>query len=218
MASFKGILKKISGGLKMAAAYAPGVLALAGVLVAFGGVIGAAVYEDKIEEFKETPVYIQAYEDDFESAKTSFKNEEISFEEYQSKINYLGNKDYIKETIENSESEETLEYKNYLKQQDISKTVAFSGLGVFGACGVLSLVWFVGPVADNIITSAGNDFDYESDYEMDRERRMREEENRKKLEEEIKKLKEQDKFLMQDKDEDEEDKDLPDIAETYYKD
>lgn len=47
---------------------------------------------------------------------------------------------------------------------------------------------------------------------------MREEENRKKLEEEIKKLKEQDKFLMQDKDEDEEDKDLPDIAETYYKD
>ena len=57
MASFKGILKKISGGLKMAAAYAPGVLALAGVLVAFGGVIGAAVYEDKIEEFKETPVY-----------------------------------------------------------------------------------------------------------------------------------------------------------------
>ncbi len=218
MASFKGILKKISGGLKMAAAYAPGVLALAGVLVAFGGVIGAVVYEDKIEEFKETPVYIQAYEDDFESAKTSFKNEEISFEEYQSKINYLGNKDYIKETIENSESEETLEYKNYLKQQDISKTVAFSGLGVFGACGVLSLVWFVGPVADNIITSAENDFDYESDYEMDRERKMREEENRKKLEEEIKKLKEQDKFLMQDKDEDEEDKDLPDIAETYYKD
>jgi len=108
------------------------------------------------------------------------------------------------------------EYKNYLKQQDISKTVAFSGLGVFGACGVLSLVWFVGPVADNIITSAENDFDYESDYEMERARKIREEENRKKLEEEIKKLKEQDKFLMEDKDEEE--KDLPDIAETYYQD
>lgn len=157
MGKFKGILKKISGGLKMAIVAAPFVLGLSGLLVGVGGAISAAVYHDKAFKYIETEEFLERKLEDVNKNQFALKNGEISAKEYTQNEKYFETKEYILKVLKESESEESKIYQGYIDKNHTSVTVAFSGLGAVGAAFLIGMPLRFTGASQRIIMSALND-------------------------------------------------------------
>lgn len=219
MGKFKGILKSLAGGLLLTTAFLPGVAGIGGLVGAgISGVVGLSY--DPMTEYEESAIYRQEYLNDADAASQQHLNGELSDEEYYEKLQYFGSDDHKYEIVQR-DIEENKPYQVSIKKRDVCYDWA-KGLAIAGAVGAgLSLIWYIGPVAEKAadeadwqFTSARNDFDEERRKEEEAERLRKEQEYNRKREEELKRQFEIDKPFM----ESEEEEDLPDIEDTYYRD
>lgn len=162
MASVKKILKRTSGGLKMAAYFAPFVLFVGGLL---GGAGTGIVYAVKSapgevpKGYENSSVYLKEYVKDTEILKEKLDSGEITQQEYVDNLKFMAESDYIKEVL-SRDVRGNEKWQEMLKVNNALGTAALSCLGGALLGGILSLVWVKTDVGDEIWHSAQDDLNW----------------------------------------------------------
>lgn len=201
-------LLKAKGCLKTAARFTPLMVILAGLGV-FTGLMTGGTFKrvDAIEQFKQTPIFSEAYSQEYEEFDRQYKNNEINAYELNEKVEYLDSDNYALEVLKNSDEEvqaikDKVQTGNYL--QIASIPVAAMAIG--GA--FLLYPWLLKPNIDRKLReSAKLDFGRANNI------KLAEEQEKKK-----KSIFMGDEEINSSNDVDDEEEILPDISDTYYRD
>lgn len=201
-------LLKTKGFLKTAARFTPLMVILAG-LGGFTGLMAGGTFKraDAIEQFKQTPIFSEAYSQEYEEFDRQYKNNEINAYELNEKVEYLDSDNYALEVLKNLDEEvqaikDKVQTGKYL--QIASIPVAAMAIG--GA--FLLYPWLLEPNLDRKLReSAKLDFCRANNI------KLTEEQEKKK-----KSIFMGDEEVNSSNDVDDEEEILPDISDTYYRD
>lgn len=160
MANGKKVLKRTLGGLKMAAAWAPIVLTIAGGAGFIGTLAGTITYAVKTDNFKETSIYQQEMQKDIDSYKAAVENGEMSEKEFVEAIEDMSESSYLQEVL-NREIPGTEKYQGFLKNLNSFMIATFCSLGLAGAAGIAWATLGLTDKLDDLKYSARNDFRWE---------------------------------------------------------
>lgn len=162
MASVKKILKRTSGVLKKALIFTPLIIGGGSILAAIGtGIAASVISEQAFSGYKETETYQNAVIDDTKELTSKYENGELSKAEFADGMDYFGTDGYIKSII-NKEIEGNEKWQGMLKQIDALSIGAISCLGGIALGGASCILWYFKPnIADKLVDSADNDFDWE---------------------------------------------------------
>lgn len=201
-------LLKAKGCLKTAARFTPLMVILAGLGV-FTGLMTGGTFKrvDAIEQFKQTPIFSEAYSQEYEEFDRQYKNNEINAYELNEKVEYLDSDNYALEVLKNSGEEmqaikDKVQTGKYL--QIASIPVAAMAIG--GA--FLLYPWLLEPNLDRKLRES-----VKLDFGRAHNIKLAEEQEKKK-----KSIFMGDEEINSSNDVDDEEEILPDISDTYYRD
>ena len=139
MADKRVVSKKIKGGLKMAVAFAPMVLTCACGSACIGAITTTIVKSCKLDDYKETSVYVQEVQNDLQKYQQQLEDGDITNSEYIEKIDNMAESSYytdvIKRDIEGNE-----------QWQEILKSFNCCGIAtisLLGATTVVGITWLI---------------------------------------------------------------------------
>ena len=220
----KARLLKTRGIIKKACVLSPVAMFISGLGVGLGLLLGGSVKESKgIEQFKNSEIFIEQYTQAYEEGIDKYNSGEYDLNQLNDTINKINSTEYIYEVL-NEKGDEAKEYKEIVKT---GKQYMLGSIGGFalavGGLGML-IPWIGFEVGFSIDYSADRDLikaDNIEYNEKEKEEKRKEEIEKEKLknQKEIEEREQYEKMLkegfIEERDEEEE---LPDIQDSYYRD
>jgi len=220
----KARLLKTRGIIKKACVWSPVAVFMSGIGIGLGLLLGGGVKEEKgIEQFKNSEIFIEQYDQAYEEAKDKYDSGEFDLDQLNDTINEINSTEYVYQVL-NGMGDEAKEYKEMVKT---GKQYMLGSIGGFAlvAVGIGMLIPWIGfDVASSIDLSGDNDLAKADSIiynEKEKEEKRKEEIEKEKLknQKEKEERKQYEKMLkegfIEERDEEEE---LPDIQDSYYRD
>lgn len=220
----KARLLKTRGIIKKICVWTPVALLVSGEGIGLGLLIGGSVKESKgIEQFKNSEMFVEQYTQAYEEGIDKYNSGEYDLNQLNDTINKINSTEYIYEVL-NEKGDEAKEYKEMVKTGKQYMLGSIAGwLLLAGGLGTL-IPWLGFEVGFSIDSSGDNDLakaDRIKYNEKEKEEKRKEEIEKEKLknQKEIEEREQYEKMLkegfIEESDEEEE---LPDIQDSYYRD
>ena len=216
----KAKLLKTKGIIKKVCVWSPVAVFMSGIGIGLGLLIGGGVKEEKgIEQFKNSEIFIEQYDQAYEEAKDKYDSGEFDLDQLNDTINEINSTEYVYQVL-NGMGDEAKEYKEMVKT---GKQYMLGSIGGFAlvAVGIGMLISWLGfDVASSIDLSGDNDLAKADSMKEKEEKRLKEIEKEKlKNQKEKEELEKYEKMLKEGFiEESEEEEELPDIQDSYYRD
>ncbi|MCI8555572.1 MAG: hypothetical protein HFI85_03255 [Clostridia bacterium] len=196
----KGIIKKV--GL-----FAPFISLAVGLGLGIGLMAGGGVkYEKAKADFKESPVYVENYTQEYNEIKEKYDNGDIDLNELVMLMEDLNDEERHVEVLKQA-GDEAKEFKDALKTGERYMLASISGWILTVGGLVTTFIWVGTDVFENINWSARQDFSMARTYrdlpDLPMKKKSKSEEKN-----------EEDEFSVEGEGEEE----LPDIKDAYYRD
>lgn len=159
MGKFKGVLKRISGGLKVAFLPIGITMAAGGALVGLSTAIAYSVEQDKVvSQYVATEEYQNYVHDEVMKLEEQYQNGQIVLPEYIKQVDELKEEDFDK--IVEIAKKNAGDNEEILKRIQIVENLKTTGMTCMGlmAAGLVDLFLFLG-LGDKILDSARDDFE-----------------------------------------------------------
>lgn len=220
----KARLLKTKGIIKKACVWSPVAVFMSGIGIGLGLLLGGGVKEEKgIEQFKNSEIFIEQYDQAYEEAKDKYDSGEFDLDQLNDTINEINSTEYVYQVL-NGMGDEAKEYKEMVKT---GKQYMLGSIGGFAlvAVGIGMLIPWIGfDVASSIDLSGDNDLAKADSIiyneKEKEEKRLKEIEKEKLKNQKEKEEREQYEKMLKEGfiEESEEEEELPDIQDSYYRD
>lgn len=220
----KAKLLKTKGIIKKVCVWSPVAVFMSGIGIGLGLLIGGGVKESKgIEQFKNSEMFVEQYTQAYEEVIDKYNSGEYDLNQLNDTINEINSTEYVYEVL-NEKGDEAKEYKEMVKTGKQYMLGSIGGFGLF-AVGIGMLISWLGfDVASSIDLSGDNDLakaDSIIYIEKEKEEKRLKEIEKEKLknQKEKEELEKYEKMLKEGFiEESEEEEELPDIQDSYYRD
>lgn len=188
--------------------FAPFVSLAVGFELGVGLIVGGGLkYEKAKADFKESPVYVENYTQEYNEIKEKYDNGDIDLNELAMLMEDLNDEERHVEVLKQA-GYEAKEFKDALKTGERYMLASISGWALTVGGMVLIFIWAGTDVYRDINWSASSDFSMAKTYrdlpDLPKKKKSKSEEE-----------KEEDKFAVEGEEDEE---DLPDIKDAYYRD